>query len=61
MIHSENTLTCAFFHIQNESYIPQLFTGKVSPSVLMGWWLGIGMASTCEKTTNEIARIETLS
>ena len=33
-------------HFQNESYIPQLFTRsshRENPSVLMGWWSGIGM------------------
>ena len=58
MIRSENTLTHTFKalksiimlrlrHFQNESCIPQLFTRSShleNPSVLSGWWSGIGMA-----------------
>ena len=36
-------------HFQNESYIPQLFT----TSVLMGWWSGIGMASSFSGWMND--------
>ena len=64
MIHSENTLMCAFKSFQNKSYIPQLSTtGKnfrqENPSVLMGcmWQSATVMASTCEKTIWKISPI----
>ena len=53
-------------HFQNESYntynncLPES-SYLENPSVLMGWWSGIGMASTCEKTTHEIAPIGAIS
>ena len=31
-----------------------------NPSVLMGWQTGIGMVSTCEKTTWKIAPVGTI-
>ena len=61
MIRSENTLKhIIFFHFQNESYIPQLFSGKFSPrepkclnGVAVGDWDGL--------TTREIAPIGAIS
>ena len=79
MIRSENTLTHVFKafksiimlhlrHFQNESYIPQLFTRSShleNPSVLTGWWSGIGIVLSERsihilkfiKTTRKIAPI----
>ena len=61
IIRSENTLMHAFFfHFQNESYIPQLFTRKFSPRELkclnvvpVGDWDGL--------TTRERAPIGAIS
>ena len=63
MIRSENDQKNAFIrvYLQNESYtVQQLFTRKFSarePKCLTGVAVGIGIVSTCEKTTSEIAPI----
>ena len=47
-------------HFQNESYVPQLFTGKFSPEepkCVNGLVVRIGMASVFEKTTWKMALI----